>query len=340
MIRRLFSVLLLAGCSIVHLHAQQPVASPDSLSADSIVYTGSTGQVYQLSETAYKKIHAKLEEEVTKRKARLAEKEAERAAKEAARIAKGLTPSGRPQRIDRGIMQTVFIPKGQWMAGGTVSYSEHEEDNLNFLVIKDVEGLGYTFNISPYVGYFFRDNVAAGIRAGYNRTYLDLGNFNLNLGEDFNINLKDLSAAGITVNVDGLQKGSTDVQFATGALTGDNDSMTFGLNNVGAAASATRWTSDDTSRNEFQIGTFSHYFNHPYADYEPLPDWAKEEDLPPESVRQSAHAFAIQSDSEDEVDVNDWFARANKKEPENDYYSKSYSYSYSEDEPEGQPGFD
>ena len=169
MIRRLFSVLLLAGCSIVHLHAQQPVASPDSLSADSIVYTGSTGQVYQLSETAYKKIHAKLEEEV--------KKEAEKEAK---------------QRIDRGIMQTVFIPKGQWMAGGTVSYSEHEEDNLNFLVIKDVEGLGYTFNISPYVGYFFRDNVAAGIRAGYNRTYLDLGNFNLNLGEDFNINLKDL----------------------------------------------------------------------------------------------------------------------------------------------------
>lgn len=53
------------------------------------------------------------------------------------------------------------------------------------------------------------------------------------------INLKDLSAAGITVNVDGLQKGSTDVQFATGALTGDNDSMTFGLNNVGAAASTT-----------------------------------------------------------------------------------------------------
>ena len=78
------------------------------------------------------------------------------------------------------------------MAGGTVSYSEHEEENLNFLVIKDVEALGYTFNISPYVGYFFKDNVAAGLRFGYNRTYLDMGNFELNLGEDFNINLKDL----------------------------------------------------------------------------------------------------------------------------------------------------
>lgn len=97
----------------------------------------------------------------------------------------------RPQRIDREIMKTVFIPKGSWMAGGTVSYSEHEEDNLNFLVLKDVNALGYTFSISPYAGYFFRDNMAAGIRFSYNRTYLDLGNLDLNLGEDFNINLED-----------------------------------------------------------------------------------------------------------------------------------------------------
>lgn len=98
----------------------------------------------------------------------------------------------RPQRIDRGIMNSVFIPKGSWMVGGTVSYSEHEEDNLNFLVIKNVEGLGYTFNVSPYVGYFFKDNISAGFRFGYNRTYLDMANFELNLGEDFNISLKDL----------------------------------------------------------------------------------------------------------------------------------------------------
>lgn len=98
----------------------------------------------------------------------------------------------RPQRIDREIMKAVFIPKGQWMAGGTVSYSEHDEDNLNFLVLKDVQGLGYTFSLCPYVGYFFRDNMSAGIRFAYNRTYLDMENFELNLGEDFNINLKDL----------------------------------------------------------------------------------------------------------------------------------------------------
>ena len=46
--------------------------------------------------------------------------------------------SRRIQRIDREIQKTVFIPKGTWMAGGTVSYSEHNESNLNFLVLKDI----------------------------------------------------------------------------------------------------------------------------------------------------------------------------------------------------------
>ncbi len=98
----------------------------------------------------------------------------------------------RPQRIDREIQKATFIPKGQWMAGGAFSYSEHNQENINFLVLKDVEGRGYTFTVSPYVGYFFKDNLAAGMRFAYNRTYLDLANFELNLGEDFNINLKDL----------------------------------------------------------------------------------------------------------------------------------------------------
>ena len=78
------------------------------------------------------------------------------------------------KRIDRGVQERVFIPKGQWMAGG------------------DVEGKGYNFKVSPYFGYFFADNMAAGFRFAYNRTYLDMPNFNLNLGDDLNISLSDL----------------------------------------------------------------------------------------------------------------------------------------------------
>ncbi|HJA79461.1 MAG TPA: hypothetical protein H9784_07855 [Candidatus Desulfovibrio intestinavium] len=52
------------------------------------------------------------------------------------------------------------------------------------------------------------------------------------------INLKDLSAAGITVNVDGLKSGTTSVQFASDALSGTEDSLTLGLTNVGTAPAA------------------------------------------------------------------------------------------------------
>ncbi len=98
----------------------------------------------------------------------------------------------RMQRMDREVMKATFIPKGNWMMGGAISYFELTEDNLNFLVLKDVTGKGYNFTVSPFVGYFFRDNMAVGLRYNYNRTYLDLGNLDLNLGEDFNISLKDL----------------------------------------------------------------------------------------------------------------------------------------------------
>lgn len=159
MFRILSLILLFAiGSAFQTLQAQKSISIETTLNGDSIIIADSTGHVYKIKAP-------------TKKKRKKAQ---------------------RPQRIDRGIMQSVFIPKGQWMTGGTVSYSEHEEDNLNFLVIKNVEGLGYTFNVSPYVGYFFKDNVAAGLRFGYNRTYLDMANFELNLGEDFNINLKDL----------------------------------------------------------------------------------------------------------------------------------------------------
>ena len=100
--------------------------------------------------------------------------------------------SRRVQRIDREVQKAVFVPKGSWMVGGAISYSEHNEGNLNYLILKDVEGEGYNFSVSPYFGYFFRDNIAIGGRFAYKRDFLDLGNFDLNLGEDFNISLKDI----------------------------------------------------------------------------------------------------------------------------------------------------
>lgn len=94
--------------------------------------------------------------------------------------------------ISREASKIVFIPKGQWMVGGQVAWNQWNNDNLNYLVLKDINFEGYTFSAGPYLGYFFTNNMAVGARFSYKRYFLNLGEFDLNLGDDFNIGLKDL----------------------------------------------------------------------------------------------------------------------------------------------------
>ena len=92
---------------------------------------------------------------------------------------------------DRNIKPSLFVPKGSWMGGVTFSYTELTGDNYKLLILDDVNGEGYTFKVSPYAGYFFRDNMAAGVRLNYNRTYADIGSINLDLGDDLTFDISD-----------------------------------------------------------------------------------------------------------------------------------------------------
>lgn len=94
--------------------------------------------------------------------------------------------------ISRDAAKVVFVPKGQWMVGGQIAWNQWNNDNLNYLVLKDINFEGYTFSTGPYLGYFFTNNIAVGARFSYHRYYFNLGEFDLNLGEDFNIGMKDL----------------------------------------------------------------------------------------------------------------------------------------------------
>lgn len=110
----------------------------------------------------------------------------------------------RINRVDRNLMRLVFIPKGQWMAGATFNYQEWDIDNLNLLVLKNMDFEAYSFSASPYVGYFVKNNIAVGGRYNYHRDHVYLGQFDLNLGEDFNISLEDLYYLGHTHEATGF----------------------------------------------------------------------------------------------------------------------------------------
>lgn len=92
----------------------------------------------------------------------------------------------------RNITMQKFIPKGQWIVGSSVSYSQSEEKTFNFLIIESVSGQGYSLKISPLLCYAFAENMAAGGRFAYKRSLTKINEMDVEIGEDLSFNLNDV----------------------------------------------------------------------------------------------------------------------------------------------------
>lgn len=99
----------------------------------------------------------------------------------------------RKEKRDRGleVKSYTFLPKGIWSFGANLSYTQHNNDNYEFLVVNGIESKGYTLDVSPMVNYAFRDNMTIGVRLAYERSLLDISAADLSIGDDLGITLKD-----------------------------------------------------------------------------------------------------------------------------------------------------
>ncbi|MFI3280627.1 MAG: hypothetical protein R3Y44_01510 [Rikenellaceae bacterium] len=85
----------------------------------------------------------------------------------------------------RGLVNltNVFISKGQWGVGGTISYSTHTNDNYKFLVVDNIYSDGYSFKVSPMITYSYANNQAVGARFVYDRSLLRIDSASISFGE-------------------------------------------------------------------------------------------------------------------------------------------------------------
>ena len=95
------------------------------------------------------------------------------------------------QRFDRGINKSIFVPKGQWLTGGSFSYTELGMDDYKLVVMDNMNGEGYTLSVSPFLGYFVGNNTAIGARFSYQRSLIRINSIDLDLGDDLTFNVKD-----------------------------------------------------------------------------------------------------------------------------------------------------
>ena len=82
--------------------------------------------------------------------------------------------SGQPLKKERGLisLSNTFVPKGQWVAGMTASFSTHSNKDYTFVVIEGINSEGHTVKIAPVLAYAVANNMALGARFTYSRTYL------------------------------------------------------------------------------------------------------------------------------------------------------------------------
>ncbi|MCM1348485.1 MAG: hypothetical protein NC338_03655 [Firmicutes bacterium] len=98
------------------------------------------------------------------------------------------------ETFKRDIEQYSFIPKGQWITGVSVGYSQSNQSNYQFFVFENLSGDTYTFKVTPMALYAFKDNLAAGIKFGYTRSNVGLDNGSFKLDSETYFDADNLNA--------------------------------------------------------------------------------------------------------------------------------------------------
>ena len=96
-------------------------------------------------------------------------------------------------RYDRGLSALLYVPKGQWSFGLTVSYGNLSTKDLEiFDLLSDINIGAHAFRIRPYLQYTVRNNLAVGMRFGYYNARGNVDSFKVDIDEDMNFSLHDI----------------------------------------------------------------------------------------------------------------------------------------------------
>lgn len=101
-------------------------------------------------------------------------------------------PATAQEPFRRNLEQVSFVPKGAWIGGVSVSYSQSDQDNYQFLVFESINGDTYQFKVSPTVLFCFRDNLAGGGRFSYSRSRTRLNSADVVLDSETEYNVDNL----------------------------------------------------------------------------------------------------------------------------------------------------
>lgn len=96
------------------------------------------------------------------------------------------------EEFSRDIESVVFVPKGQWITGLSVSYATSTQSKYQFLIFEGISGDTYSFKISPMLLYAVAPDLAVGGRFSYARSLTKLENADVVLDSETSYNVDHL----------------------------------------------------------------------------------------------------------------------------------------------------
>lgn len=119
------------------------------------------------------------------------------------------------KEFERKLESVSFVPKGQWITGLNVSYTQTDLDKYQFFIVEDMSGDTYSFKVSPMLLYSFANDLAAGGRFAYSRSLTRLNSADFVLGSDTDYNIDNLYRISHTFHTSALFRN----YFSLGAST-------------------------------------------------------------------------------------------------------------------------
>ncbi len=101
-------------------------------------------------------------------------------------------PTPDVEEFQRDVESVVFIPKGQWITGVSVSYMQSNQDKYQFFIVENLSGDTYTFKVSPMLMFAIRNDLAVGGRLSYTRALTKLENADIVLDSETDYNIDHL----------------------------------------------------------------------------------------------------------------------------------------------------
>ena len=104
------------------------------------------------------------------------------------------------EEFSRKIEQRTFVPKGQWVAGLSVSFSQSNQNNYSFLIVEGIDGDTYSFKATPMLCYMVKDDMGLGGKLEYSRNRIRLDNADIVLDSETDYSNENLYIARLLGN--------------------------------------------------------------------------------------------------------------------------------------------